>query len=153
MPYRQPFCFNGGRCRNRPRLGRPVLTPIKRLALLFFVPVLGLTVSPNGNRFPLKGAVLLTAWHAPIPRPTMDIDRLLERKNSIHRTARCGPHSHADRIGFGDGVASQAGKTRVSDDPRLPRNRSLRLQGNGDRREAIGLLQVRMLNGRIRTTL
>lgn len=29
---------------------------------------------PTGDRFILKGALLLTAWHAPQSRPTVDID-------------------------------------------------------------------------------
>ena len=33
-----------------------------------------LAKSPHGDRFILKGALLLTAWRAPASRPTMDID-------------------------------------------------------------------------------
>ena len=32
-----------------------------------------LTASPHASKFLLKGALLLTAWRAPISRPTMDI--------------------------------------------------------------------------------
>jgi len=42
-----------------------------------------LSVSPHGGKFLLKGALLLTAWQAPIPRPTMDIDLLGRRSNEI----------------------------------------------------------------------
>jgi predicted nucleotidyltransferase component of viral defense system len=42
-----------------------------------------LSVSPHGNRFLLKGALLLTAWRAPISRPTMDIDLLGRTSNEI----------------------------------------------------------------------
>ena len=33
-----------------------------------------LAISPIADRFVLKGALLLTAWQAPLSRPTMDID-------------------------------------------------------------------------------
>jgi hypothetical protein len=33
-----------------------------------------LAKSPRADRFILKGALLLTAWRAPVSRPTMDID-------------------------------------------------------------------------------
>jgi len=33
-----------------------------------------LAKSPHADRFILKGALLLTAWRAPVSRPTMDID-------------------------------------------------------------------------------
>ena len=33
-----------------------------------------LAKSPFADRFVLKGALLLTAWRAPLSRPTMDID-------------------------------------------------------------------------------
>jgi hypothetical protein len=42
-----------------------------------------LSVSPHAEKFLLKGALLLTAWHAPISRPTMDIDLLGRTDNGI----------------------------------------------------------------------
>jgi hypothetical protein len=42
-----------------------------------------LSVSPHADRFLLKGALLLTAWQAPISRPTMDIDLLGWTDNDI----------------------------------------------------------------------
>ena len=42
-----------------------------------------LSVSPHADKFLLKGALLLTAWHAPISRPTMDIDLLGRTDNGI----------------------------------------------------------------------
>jgi hypothetical protein len=42
-----------------------------------------LSVSPHADRFLLKGALLLTAWQAPISRPTMDIDLLGRTDNGI----------------------------------------------------------------------
>lgn len=42
-----------------------------------------LSVSPHADKFLLKGALLLTAWQAPISRPTMDIDLLGRTDNGI----------------------------------------------------------------------
>jgi predicted nucleotidyltransferase component of viral defense system len=42
-----------------------------------------LSVSPHTDKFLLKGALLLTAWRAPISRPTMDIDLLGRTDNAI----------------------------------------------------------------------
>src|ERR1700722_9267051 len=42
-----------------------------------------LSVSPHADKFLLKGALLLTAWQAPISRPTMDIDLLGRTDNAI----------------------------------------------------------------------
>jgi hypothetical protein len=42
-----------------------------------------LSVSPHTDKFLLKGALLLTAWRAPISRPTMDIDLLGRTENAI----------------------------------------------------------------------
>ena len=41
-----------------------------------------LSVSPHADKFLLKGALLLTAWRAPIVRPTMDIDLLGKTDNA-----------------------------------------------------------------------
>jgi hypothetical protein len=71
-----------------------------------------LSVSPHAEKFLLKGALLLTAWHAPISRPTMDIDLLGRTDNGIDfivRTVFTGSvdaarvHMQID-IGFGDVV-------------------------------------------------
>jgi hypothetical protein len=42
-----------------------------------------LSVSPHAETFLLKGALLLTAWKAPISRPTMDIDLLGRTDNDV----------------------------------------------------------------------
>jgi len=42
-----------------------------------------LSVSPHADKFLLKGALLLTAWQAPISRPTMDIDLLGRTDNGV----------------------------------------------------------------------
>jgi predicted nucleotidyltransferase component of viral defense system len=42
-----------------------------------------LSVSPHSDKFLLKGALLLTAWRAPVSRPTMDIDLLGRTDNRI----------------------------------------------------------------------
>jgi hypothetical protein len=42
-----------------------------------------LSVSPHADKFMLKGALLLTAWKAPISRPTMDIDLLGRTDNDV----------------------------------------------------------------------
>lgn len=42
-----------------------------------------LTKSPYANRFILKGALLLTAWRAPLSRPTMDIDLAGRTNNQL----------------------------------------------------------------------
>ena len=35
-----------------------------------------LATSPHAGKFVLKGALMFTAWQAPVSRPTMDIDLL-----------------------------------------------------------------------------
>jgi hypothetical protein len=42
-----------------------------------------LSVSPHASKFLLKGALLLTAWRAPMSRPTMDIDLLGRTSNEV----------------------------------------------------------------------
>jgi hypothetical protein len=42
-----------------------------------------LSVSPHASKFLLKGALLLTAWRAPMSRPTMDIDLLGKTSNEV----------------------------------------------------------------------
>ncbi len=42
-----------------------------------------LSVSPHADKFLLKGALLLTAWRAPIARPTIDIDLLGRTDNAV----------------------------------------------------------------------
>ena len=42
-----------------------------------------LAQSPHRGRFLLKGALLLNAWHAPVSRPTRDIDLLGYAENDV----------------------------------------------------------------------
>ncbi len=42
-----------------------------------------LSVSPHADKSLLKGALLLTAWQAPISRPTMGIDLLGRADNGV----------------------------------------------------------------------
>lgn len=42
-----------------------------------------LSVSPHAGKFLLKGALMLTAWRAPVSRPTMDIDLLGRTNNEV----------------------------------------------------------------------
>ena len=42
-----------------------------------------LSASPHAGKFLLKGALMLTAWRAPVSRPTMDIDLLGETSNEV----------------------------------------------------------------------
>jgi hypothetical protein len=42
-----------------------------------------LSTSPHASKFLLKGALLLTAWRAPMSRPTMDIDLLGRTSNEV----------------------------------------------------------------------
>jgi predicted nucleotidyltransferase component of viral defense system len=59
--------------------GRPFAEVLQYYAMERFL--YRLSVSPHADKFLLKGALLLTAWRAPISRPTMDID-LLGRTNN-----------------------------------------------------------------------
>lgn len=61
--------------------GRPFAEVLQYYAMERFL--YRLSVSPHSNRFLLKGALLLTAWQAPISRPTMDIDLLGRTSNEI----------------------------------------------------------------------
>ena len=46
-----------------------------------------LSKSPSSDRFVLKGALLLTAWRAPLSRPTMDIDLAGRTSNELDHIA------------------------------------------------------------------
>ena len=60
---------------------RPFNEVLQRFALERFLYRLG--HSPYARRFVLKGALMLTAWHVPYPRPTRDIDLLGRMDNSV----------------------------------------------------------------------
>lgn len=64
-----------------------------------------LSRSQYANRFILKGALLLTAWRAPLSRPTIDIDLMGRTSNElayIETVARevCSAESDADGVEF-----------------------------------------------------
>ena len=64
-----------------------------------------LAKSPHSDRFILKGALLLTAWRAPVSRPTMDIDLAARTNNQLDHiqevvSAVCGVAVNPDGIEF-----------------------------------------------------
>jgi hypothetical protein len=61
--------------------GRPFAEVLQYYAMERFL--YRLSVSPLVEMFTLKGALLLTAWQAPISRPTMDIDLLGRTDNAV----------------------------------------------------------------------
>jgi hypothetical protein len=61
--------------------GRPFAEVLQYYAMERFL--YRLSVSPHVETFTLKGALLLTAWQAPISRPTMDIDLLGRTDNAV----------------------------------------------------------------------
>jgi Nucleotidyl transferase AbiEii toxin, Type IV TA system len=61
--------------------GRPFAEVLQYYAMERFL--YRLSASPHRGKFLLKGALLLTAWQAPITRPTMDIDLLGRASNEI----------------------------------------------------------------------
>jgi len=65
--------------------GRPFNEVLQRFALERFLYRLGR--SPYAPRFVLKGALMLTAWQIPSPRPTRDIDLLGRMENTVEQVA------------------------------------------------------------------
>ena len=61
--------------------GRPFQELLQYFAMERFL--YRLTKSPYAGRFILKGALLLTAWRAPLSRPTMDIDLAGRTNNQL----------------------------------------------------------------------
>ncbi len=64
-----------------------------------------LSVSRHAEKFVLKGALMLTAWNAPISRPTMDIDLLGRTANDVDALVKimreiCGESVEADGLAF-----------------------------------------------------
>jgi predicted nucleotidyltransferase component of viral defense system len=64
-----------------------------------------LAKSPVVDRFVLKGALLLTAWRAPLSRPTMDIDLAGRTSNELDHISEvvrsvCNVHTEPDGIEF-----------------------------------------------------
>lgn len=63
--------------------GRPFNEVLQYFALERFLYRLGR--SPQHGQFVLKGALMLTAWQSPFPRPTRDIDLLGRLDNSVEQ--------------------------------------------------------------------
>lgn len=63
------------------KTGRPFNEVLQYFAIERFL--YRLARSPHAGKFVLKGAVMFTAWQAPMSRPTMDIDLLGLTNNSI----------------------------------------------------------------------
>jgi hypothetical protein len=61
--------------------GRPFNEILQHFAMERFL--YRLAMSPHVDKFVLKGALMFTAWRAPISRPTMDIDLLGFATNNI----------------------------------------------------------------------
>jgi hypothetical protein len=61
--------------------GRPFQELLQYFAMERFL--YRLAKSPFADRFVLKGALLLTAWRAPLSRPTMDIDLAGRTSNEL----------------------------------------------------------------------
>jgi hypothetical protein len=64
-----------------------------------------LAQSPHAERFVLKGALLLTAWEAPLSRPTMDIDFAGKTSNDLDHIKKlisdiCGQEAEEDGLTF-----------------------------------------------------
>ena len=67
---------------NRARAeGRPFQELLQYFAMERFL--YRLASSPFADRFVLKGALLLTAWKAPVTRPTIDIDLAGKTSNEL----------------------------------------------------------------------
>ena len=67
---------------NQSRIqGRPFQELLQYFAMERFI--YRLAKSPFADRFVLKGALLLTAWRAPLSRPTMDIDLAGRSSNEL----------------------------------------------------------------------
>jgi predicted nucleotidyltransferase component of viral defense system len=62
--------------------GRPFQELLQYFAMERFL--YRLTQSPSADRFILKGALLLTAWRAPLSRPTIDIDLAGRTSNKLN---------------------------------------------------------------------
>ena len=66
--------------------GRPFQEPLQYFAMERLL--YRLSRSPFSDRFVLKGALLLTAWRAPLSRPTIDIDLAGRTSNELDDIAR-----------------------------------------------------------------
>ena len=77
-----------------------------------------LAQSPHTKRFVLKGALLLTAWRAPLSRPTMDIDFACKISNDLEHirvfiAGVCDEPVEDDGVEF---VSSSISASRIKED-------------------------------------
>ncbi|MCJ7543312.1 MAG: nucleotidyl transferase AbiEii/AbiGii toxin family protein [Phycisphaerae bacterium] len=85
------------------RTGRPFNELLQYFAMERFL--YRLCRSPHGEKFVLKGALLFTAWQAPMYRPTRDIDLLGRMGNSLDEVVGvfqdiCRQEVEPDGLGF-----------------------------------------------------
>src|SRR5437899_11080046 len=66
--------------------GRPFQELLQYFAMERFL--YRLAQSPFADRFILKGALLLTAWRAPVSRPTIDIDLARSEERRVGQECR-----------------------------------------------------------------
>lgn len=66
---------------NAKATGRPFQEVLQYFAMERFL--YRLAQSPHADKFVLKGALMLTAWRAPLSRPTKDIDLLARIGNDV----------------------------------------------------------------------
>jgi predicted nucleotidyltransferase component of viral defense system len=77
-----------------------------------------LAESPHAEKFVLKGALLLTAWQAPLSRPTMDIDFSGKTSNDLDQIKKlisdiCGQEAEEDGLAF---VTGSISVSRIKED-------------------------------------
>jgi hypothetical protein len=103
--------------------GRPFQELLQYFAMERFL--YGLSRSPFSDRFVLKGALLLTAWRAPLSRPTMDIDLAGRTSNALDHIAElvgamCDVVAEPDGIEFNPASIEVS---RITDDAPRPYGR------------------------------
>jgi predicted nucleotidyltransferase component of viral defense system len=70
---------------NAKQTGRPFQEVLQYFAMERFL--FRLSVSPHAEKLVLKGGLMLTAWRAPLTRPTKDIDFLARMPNEVDSVA------------------------------------------------------------------
>ncbi len=117
MSKRNPAASVRQRLLNKSKVqGRPFQEILQYFAMERFL--YRLAQSSSADAFVLKGALLLTAWQAPVSRPTMDIDLAGRTDNSLENISTvirslCGIESTEDGMTFnGDSVEA----SRIKED-------------------------------------
>lgn len=109
--------------------GRPFNEVLQYFAIERFI--YRLSKSPSAERFILKGALMFTAWKAPVSRPTKDIDLLGRIDNSIDVITAAMKEACMQKV-EPDGMAFDAESvtaTRITEDADYEGIR-VRIQGN-----------------------